>query len=86
VGLRSHSDVSHVRQGLSRLSNRLTLCCSHSKRVFVLGPSHHVYLDGCALSKCATYKTPLGDLPLDLESELSGLRDRTVLIGVPSDC
>ncbi|PWN98045.1 UPF0103-domain-containing protein [Tilletiopsis washingtonensis] len=38
------------------------------KRVFVLGPSHHVYLDGCALSKCATYKTPLGDLPLDLET------------------
>lgn len=38
------------------------------RRVFVLGPSHHVYLDGCALSVCQTYKTPVGDLPLDLET------------------
>ncbi|GAA6061627.1 hypothetical protein JCM10212_000969 [Sporobolomyces blumeae] len=38
------------------------------KRVFVLGPSHHVYLDGCALSRCKTYSTPVGDLPLDLET------------------
>lgn len=36
-----------------------------SKRVFILGPSHHVYLDGCALSKCTEYATPLGSLPLD---------------------
>jgi len=35
------------------------------KRVFILGPSHHVYLDGCALSKCIEYATPLGSLPLD---------------------
>lgn len=39
------------------------------KRVFVLGPSHHVYLNGCALSKCKAYATPVGDLPLDLQSE-----------------
>ncbi|KAJ7070985.1 MEMO1 family [Mycena amicta] len=38
------------------------------KRVFVLGPSHHIYIDGCALSSCTTYATPLGDLPLDLET------------------
>ncbi|GAA5957060.1 hypothetical protein JCM3765_005394 [Sporobolomyces pararoseus] len=38
------------------------------KRVFVLGPSHHVYLDGCALSRCHSYSTPIGDLPLDLET------------------
>ncbi|KAI8826218.1 MEMO1 protein [Fimicolochytrium jonesii] len=37
------------------------------KRVFILGPSHHVYLDGCALSQCTVYETPLGDLQLDLE-------------------
>ncbi|KAI0307728.1 MEMO1 family [Multifurca ochricompacta] len=35
------------------------------KRVFILGPSHHVYLDGCALSKCAEYATPIGALLLD---------------------
>ncbi|KAH9946658.1 UPF0103-domain-containing protein, partial [Amylocystis lapponica] len=38
------------------------------KRIFVLGPSHHVYLDGCALSKCKDYQTPLGTLPLDLDT------------------
>jgi hypothetical protein len=38
------------------------------KRVFILGPSHHVYLEGCALSKCKEYETPLGNLPLDLET------------------
>ncbi|KZT30426.1 UPF0103-domain-containing protein [Neolentinus lepideus HHB14362 ss-1] len=36
------------------------------KRVFILGPSHHVYLDGCALSLCKEYETPIGNLPLDV--------------------
>ncbi|KAF9937121.1 hypothetical protein BGZ67_001622 [Mortierella alpina] len=35
------------------------------KRVFILGPSHHVYLPGCAISKCVKYETPLGDLTID---------------------
>lgn len=38
-----------------------------SKRVFILGPSHHVYLESCALSQCDSYETPLGDLVLDKE-------------------
>lgn len=38
-----------------------------SKRVVLLGPSHHVYLSGIALSKFASYGTPIGDIPLDLE-------------------
>ncbi|KAF7306969.1 hypothetical protein MIND_00489700 [Mycena indigotica] len=41
---------------------------SSIKRVFVLGPSHHIYIDGCALSKCTSYATPLGDLPIDLDT------------------
>eukprot|EP00128_Syssomonas_multiformis_P002400 Colp12_sorted_trinity150504_noHs@1772 len=36
-------------------------------RVFVLGPSHHVYLDGCALSPCTRYETPIGALDIDLD-------------------
>ncbi|KAI0322724.1 MEMO1 family [Amylostereum chailletii] len=44
------------------------------KRVFILGPSHHVYLDGCALSNCDSYATPIGDLPLDLDT-IKELRD-----------
>jgi hypothetical protein len=38
------------------------------KRVFILGPSHHYYVDGCALSRCAKYETPVGELPLDLDT------------------
>ncbi|CAD6576067.1 MAG: hypothetical protein CYPHOPRED_005862 [Cyphobasidiales sp. Tagirdzhanova-0007] len=37
-------------------------------RVFILGPSHHAYLDGCALTACDSYATPLGDLPVDLQT------------------
>lgn len=46
------------------------------KRVFLLGPSHHVYLSGIALSRFAAYGTPLGDIPLDLETiaELRGTK------------
>jgi AmmeMemoRadiSam system protein B len=35
--------------------------------VFILGPSHAFHLGGCALSKCETYETPLGNLKLDRE-------------------
>lgn len=35
------------------------------KRVFLLGPSHHVYLEGCALTQCAEYQTPLGNIRID---------------------
>lgn len=35
------------------------------KRIFILGPSHHVYLSGCALTQCKTYETPIGNLKVD---------------------
>lgn len=35
------------------------------ERVFILGPSHHYYLSGCALTRCAKYDTPLGQLTID---------------------
>ncbi|KAG2209540.1 hypothetical protein INT47_008384 [Mucor saturninus] len=38
---------------------------SKIKRVFLLGPSHQAYFDGCNLSKCDTYETPLGNLQVD---------------------
>ena len=38
-----------------------------SKRVFILGPSHHVYLSGCALSAVQVYETPLYNLDIDQE-------------------
>lgn len=36
-------------------------------RVFLLGPSHHYYTPKCAVSSATVYKTPIGDLPIDLE-------------------
>ena len=40
---------------------------AHYKRVFLLGPSHHVYLQACALSMASKYQTPLGDIEIDSE-------------------
>ncbi|XP_025105157.1 protein MEMO1-like isoform X2 [Pomacea canaliculata] len=37
------------------------------KRVFILGPSHHVRMSGCALSGTEVYQTPLYDLTIDKE-------------------
>eukprot|EP01018_Ginkgo_biloba_P013162 Gb_21059 [translate_table: standard] len=39
----------------------------YTSRVFLLGPSHHYYTRKCALSGATVYKTPIGDLPIDLE-------------------
>jgi len=35
--------------------------------VFILGPSHHVSMDGCALTQTKIYETPLYDLTVDQE-------------------
>jgi predicted class III extradiol MEMO1 family dioxygenase len=37
----------------------------YSKRVFLIGPSHHYYLTGAATTGCDKYSTPLGDLTID---------------------
>ncbi len=42
-----------------------SLDLSHAKRIFLLGPSHALYLPGCALSNHAKWATPLGDLKID---------------------
>ena len=52
----------------------------HVKRVFILGPSHHVRLSGCALSACAKYATPFYDLTLDRYTFLSSC-DRVFSLG-----
>lgn len=38
------------------------------KRVFILGPSHHVRLRGCALTTADKYETPLYDLKIDTQT------------------
>ncbi|XP_049815318.1 protein MEMO1 [Schistocerca nitens] len=37
------------------------------RRIFILGPSHHVRLGGCALSTATKYCTPLYDLRVDVK-------------------
>jgi AmmeMemoRadiSam system protein B len=36
-----------------------------SKRVFILGPSHYVKMDYCALSLAEVYQNPIMDLEID---------------------
>ncbi|KAK4054997.1 hypothetical protein OIO90_003338 [Microbotryomycetes sp. JL221] len=45
-----------------------TAAWAYGNRVFVLGPSHHVYLKGCALTQCQEYQTPLGNIPIDTDT------------------
>jgi len=37
------------------------------KWVFLLGPAHHTYTDGCALSQQDVFDTPLGPINIDRE-------------------
>ena len=47
-----------------------THCPMSSKRIFVLGPSHHYALSTLALPQVDAYYTPLSDDPLPLDTEL----------------
>lgn len=40
---------------------------SKIKRIFILGPSHHMYLPGCAVTSLSQYETPLYNLSIDTE-------------------
>jgi MEMO1 family protein len=48
-------------------------------RIFLIGPSHHAYIDGCGLpaEDVSAYRTPLGDLSLDYKTlaELRSCKD-----------
>ncbi|KAH7693265.1 UPF0103/Mediator of ErbB2-driven cell motility (Memo-related), partial [Aphelenchoides avenae] len=41
------------------------------KRVFVLRPSHVVFMSGCGLTSCGRYRTPLGDLYVDTQGKIN---------------
>ena len=44
-----------------------SLDLSKTKRIFLLGPSHTYYLNGCALTTFAEYETPFGNFTVDAE-------------------
>ena len=49
-----------------KMSNSSFLLSMKSRRkIFILGPSHRIYLNECALPEVDTYETPLGNLRLD---------------------
>ena len=50
---------------------------THIKRVFILGPSHHVKLTGCSLSSADFYQTPFYNLTVDTQiyNELYSIGD-----------
>ncbi|KAI0021147.1 MEMO1 family [Xylariomycetidae sp. FL0641] len=56
---------------------------SKAKRIFLLGPSHTYYLDGCALTKFAQYETPFGPLTVDA-AVVQKLRDSGKFHDIPS--
>ena len=47
------------------LRYNITVFFPCSKRIFILGPSHHVHIPGCALSSLAVYNTPFYNLLVD---------------------
>ncbi|KXN89983.1 Protein MEMO1 [Leucoagaricus sp. SymC.cos] len=42
---------------------------STTRRVFILGPSHNWSIGECALTRCHTYDTPIGTLPVDTAAD-----------------
>ena len=39
-----------------------------SMKIFIFGPCHYLYLRSCGISSLKYYKTPLGNIEIDLES------------------
>ena len=67
MGLRRHPDYKDVLLSFSYGAELM----GFRERVFLLGPSHHAYINGIALSPFEAYSTPLGDIPLCIDSEFS---------------
>jgi len=44
-----------------------TLLGHHYKRVIILAPTHHIYIEGCILPDFDYYETPLGKIKIDKE-------------------
>jgi AmmeMemoRadiSam system protein B len=55
--------------------------------VFLLGPAHKKSVDGCALTTCSIFKTPLGDLQVDrtITDELKSKSDLFSFYSVAED-
>jgi len=73
------NETKKISKGLIAPHAGLTYCgqvMAHSykyinpkniKRVFIFGPSHRVFIRGCALPQFSVYECPLGDMEVDTE-------------------
>ncbi|CAI5757259.1 unnamed protein product [Candida verbasci] len=62
-----HAGYTYSGERLAEAFNSWDI--SKVKRIFLLGPSHHVYFKNYALlSPFEAYETPLGNLPVDIET------------------
>lgn len=50
------------------------------RRVVLIGPSHRVYLRGIAVPQADAFRTPLGDIPLDMERKRALIRRGDVIL------
>jgi len=62
--------------GYHHLGCELAKKNSHIRHILVFHPSHHIFIDGCAVSGANILETPLGNLPVDtiLREEILNLK------------
>lgn len=74
VLLGPHAGYTYCGQRLAETYN--VWDCKSAERVFILGPSHHVYFrDHVQVSSFSSYDTPLGKVPVDTEITEELLQD-----------
>ena len=59
--------AGYVYSGFTANIAHRILANSKPKRIIVVGPSHHVAIDGVSVSEMDSYETPCGDLSIDTE-------------------
>jgi AmmeMemoRadiSam system protein B len=59
--------AGYVYSGFTANFAHRLLANTNAKRVIVIGPSHHVYIDGLSGSTQQSYETPCGDLEIDTD-------------------
>ncbi len=64
-----HAGYVHSGAVAATAYARISPAAGQIKRVVLLGPSHRVPLRGLALSSAEAYATPLGNIPLDRDTE-----------------
>lgn len=71
--------AGYIYSGAAAAHSYKSLAGQTVKRVFLLGPSHHVPFEGAALPMAKAFQTPLGDLQVD-DSIVSKLKKYPIFI------